>query len=252
MPLAQPSNPFASRFVRPGQLLYRRRDSRDQAGNVVSCHQNWCASLIERLRQSGCGVIVGAHGTGKSTLLQSLAPDLTTSMPGGQWVQLHRAIEANQASRTKLTGQPIRNRLFSGIARLTELRENVQVTLRTQSSVAAGGVLVIDGGEQLPAWTRWLIRRRASTRRHFCLITSHRPLSGFEPLHETTLDPSVVQSLVSELLQTSTHEPLNECIRQHMQKVDFREIDNVRDLWSDLYDLAEHHLSVTALNSNPR
>jgi len=57
------SNPFATRFVRPGAIKFLFLDG-DSAERI-----------IDRLRnQNWCGQIIGPHGSGKSTLLATLTP----------------------------------------------------------------------------------------------------------------------------------------------------------------------------------
>ena len=59
------SNPFATRWVRPGAIAYRFAESED--ANV----------LVDRLRALAWrGQIIGPHGVGKSTLLASLIEPL--------------------------------------------------------------------------------------------------------------------------------------------------------------------------------
>lgn len=63
--LPPPSNPFATRFTRPGALAFQF-----PAGGSPT-------QLVEQLRQFGwCGQIVGPHGSGKSSLLAALSPAL--------------------------------------------------------------------------------------------------------------------------------------------------------------------------------
>ncbi len=59
------SNPFCSRFVRPGAIGYHF-----PAGESVE-------SIVERLHACQWrGALVGPHGSGKSTLLHALLPAL--------------------------------------------------------------------------------------------------------------------------------------------------------------------------------
>lgn len=59
------SNPFSTRFVRPGAIPFRFPQGED------------AATLVARLeRQGWWGQIVGPHGSGKSTLLATLLPEL--------------------------------------------------------------------------------------------------------------------------------------------------------------------------------
>jgi hypothetical protein len=63
-----PSNPFATRYTRPGALGFRF-----PPGGSVDL-------LVERLRQHDWqGQIVGPHGSGKSSLLAALAPALAAA-----------------------------------------------------------------------------------------------------------------------------------------------------------------------------
>ena len=59
------SNPFSTRFVRPGAIPFRFPAGED-VGTLVA--------LLER--QGWWGQIVGPHGSGKSTLLAALLPEL--------------------------------------------------------------------------------------------------------------------------------------------------------------------------------
>jgi hypothetical protein len=60
-----PSNPFATRFVRPGAVPYFFPPGES------------AATLAGRLRETGWwGQVVGPHGSGKSTLLAALLPEL--------------------------------------------------------------------------------------------------------------------------------------------------------------------------------
>ena len=63
-PMSLPSNPFATRFTRPGVIPYLTR-----SGTAVR-------EIAERVLEQQCSQIIGPHGTGKSTLLAELAPIL--------------------------------------------------------------------------------------------------------------------------------------------------------------------------------
>ena len=69
------SNPFATRFIRPGAIPF------------IFAEGESAASLVERLReQAWWGQILGPHGSGKSTLLATLIPALAAA---GRHVALH-------------------------------------------------------------------------------------------------------------------------------------------------------------------
>lgn len=60
------SNPFATRFTRPGRL-----PPLDSAGRPIDLHD-----ALDRLAHVGQAAIVGPHGSGKSTLLATLVATL--------------------------------------------------------------------------------------------------------------------------------------------------------------------------------
>jgi ABC-type dipeptide/oligopeptide/nickel transport system ATPase component len=73
------SNPFSTRFIRPGAIGFLFQDG-DSA-----------ASLVDRLReQNWWGQIVGEHGSGKSTLLATLMPVLEVAARRVISITLHQ------------------------------------------------------------------------------------------------------------------------------------------------------------------
>lgn len=64
------SNPFCTRFIRPGAIPFRF--PQDQNAD----------DLVQRLRAGLRGAIVGPHGTGKSTLITTLMPTLRHAFGG--------------------------------------------------------------------------------------------------------------------------------------------------------------------------
>src|SRR5687768_16842271 len=73
------SNPFSTRFTRPGAIPF-----------ILPPGQS-LESLVERLQQQGWwGQIIGPHGSGKSTLLASLVPVLEASGRSVVTVSLHQ------------------------------------------------------------------------------------------------------------------------------------------------------------------
>src|ERR1700733_2507071 len=116
------SNPFASRWVRPGALPYLF-----PPGEGVQM-------LVERLRiNGGRGQIVGPHGSGKSTLLASLLPELERTGRKPRLVVLH-------------DGQ---RRLPSTVTQWLRDERRGQEWL-----------VVIDGYEQLSYWSRFRLKRQ--------------------------------------------------------------------------------------------
>ncbi len=73
------SNPFSTRFIRPGAIAFLFAEGES------------AASMVERLRQNGWwGQIVGPHGSGKSTLLATLKPELEAAGQHVVTITLHQ------------------------------------------------------------------------------------------------------------------------------------------------------------------
>ncbi len=214
------SNPFASRYVRPGALAFQPVSSVLGQTAILDVHQqsDFAGNFITRLREVRCGAIVGDHGTGKSTLLRELAAHLDNEMPGGAWVQLTQS------------------------ERVSERLDNLRTIARVQRTVAPGGVLVIDGAEQVPVLFRRWIARKCRGSRQFALVTSHHEIAGFETLYRTELSPALIGGLLNELLSPENGEVplgLRSHLQHHLRSVNLDDVRNLRDLWSELYEVAE-------------
>lgn len=226
------SNPFASRYVRPGELAFRLMREGDAGYVQAFCAERQHAFIddfVTRLREVCCGAIVGEHGTGKSTLLRELAGRLESEMPGGGWVQL---------TQTDRVGKTL---------------GNIRTVSRCLRTVAPGGVLVIDGAEQLPAIVRHWIAKKCRRARQFALMTSHHDLAGFVTLHRTELSPALINGLVHELLSdvhTNVSPSLRAHLQNHLQSVNLGEVRNLRDLWDDLYEVAESNGPARAVSAS--
>lgn len=217
------SNPFASRYLRAGELAFRLVDDGATGDAELCCtvqRRDFVDVIVARLREVRCGAIIGDHGTGKSTLLRELAGRLDREMSGGAWVQLTQS------------------------NRVSEILGNVLTVSRCLRAVAPGGVLVIDGAEQLPAIVRQWIARKSQRARQFVLVTSHHNLAGFATLHRTKLSPALINGLVSELLSDANRH-VSSALRAHLQSylksVKLGEVRNLRDLWNELYEVAESY-----------
>jgi len=83
LPQTSSANPFSSRFVRPGSIAYRFSGDWDEA--TVG------GQLLQWSTRNFAASIVGPHGTGKSTLLHTLAPYLATAGYELLWFRLSQA-----------------------------------------------------------------------------------------------------------------------------------------------------------------
>jgi energy-coupling factor transporter ATP-binding protein EcfA2 len=168
--------------------------------------------MLERLQQrlSYRAAIVGPHGSGKSTLLEHLGPLL-----GEETIRLR-------------------------------LRRSERPFAKIQASVpqwTTGGMLVLDGFEQLSLWQAirvcWMTRRRQVG----LLVTCHRPSWLLPTLVRTAPTPELVQRLVSERL-ADAHQlsPTARCRLTEprlLQRWLTEERGSVREVFMRLYDYFE-------------
>jgi hypothetical protein len=185
-------NPFATRYVRPGAVAYLFPPD-------CSTEQ-----LVERLRANGWwGQIVGAHGSGKSSLLAALTPALAAE----RCVILFALHDGQR-------------RLGSG--------------WRERKPLGASSLVVVDGYEQLSGWSKfrlkWLCRRRSAG----LLVTAHTDV-GLPTLFDTATDLPTAQLLVARLLT-----PGDETIgMDDVARVWQTRAGDLREALFDLYNLYE-------------
>lgn len=162
------------------------------------------ASLVDAfLAGNRCGQIVGPHGSGKSTLLAALERELARREISIAHVELH-----------------------DGERRLPNF-----------APPSNGGVLVVDGYEQLGWWARRKLRRLRSAHRLGLLVTTHRS-AGFATLYETTTTPQLAEQLTGRLLAEQPGLSPAE-IREAYEQAR----GNLRELFFRLYDLYESRRS---------
>ena len=131
------SNPFATRFIRPGGLPYIYPDGLS------------AGALVEQLRSNHWqGQIIGPHGSGKSTLVADLTPALEAA---GRSV-VYRQIKPAEADKPQQ----------DYLAPLANAAERTQV--------------IIDGYEQLSWWSRRRIESACRRHKCGLLITAHRDM----------------------------------------------------------------------------
>ncbi len=165
------SNPFATRFVRPGGLPW-----------VESNDSSSPDYLVTRFRHqlNYRAAIVGPHGTGKSTLLEHLVPKL-----GEVHFKKHAA--SSVAERSDL-GNVVWLTLRRG-PQLDRLIAGSQVHWRE------GGLLVLDGFEQLSWLRRRWVLSRTRAQKVGLLVTCHEPIH-LPVLHATSSSVAVLRRIV--------------------------------------------------------
>lgn len=219
------SNPFATRFVRPGQLAWVASPSEIPASEKVgeevtvgrtvatdTVADNSPAKLAERFHRAlgSRGAVVGPHGAGKSTLLEHLKP--------------------------LLHGERISLSLRRG-------QRPFQMICKTVPQWTHGGVLVLDGFEQLSTTQAicvcWMVRRRSMG----LLATCHRRSLWLPTLVEIAPTAELVQQLVIQRLAGDSQ--VSQADRQQwtdlelLQQLLTQEQGSVREVFMRLYDCYE-------------
>ena len=205
------SNPFCTRFVRPGSIGYQF-DTRE--ASVAGRQQ--IVGQIQSLRYTS---VVGPHGSGKSTLLESLKPQLKEI-----FVRIHHVT---------LHAQP---RPLTFLSRYRYQRE----ALGTVLDAANCDLLIIDGFEQLSWVAQKRFRARTKQTKLHTLITCHAPITGFAILHHANVTVEKAKRLTVHLIEhlpTQTRRQI-ETKLEHLlveYQTSAREI-NLREVWFKLYD----------------
>ncbi len=188
------SNPFSATRLRPGTIEF------------VFEHGRNLAQLVDLLEANRwLGEITGRHGTGKSTLLAALTP----------------AIEARGRSVNAITLSAGQRNLPHGY--LASLR-----------SAAGSGVAVIDGIEQLDAWSRLGLKRTCRMCDAGLLAATHRS-AKLPCIYQTAIDVPRAWKVVERFQQG--YPPLVR-IGDLVERLAQRQFD-LRESLFDLYDLYE-------------
>ncbi|QEF98282.1 NACHT domain protein [Stieleria maiorica] len=214
----QPTNPFSTSFVAPSQVVYRF----SHGSNATNPHNvdMQLESLLAKLRTTRRALIVGPHGTGKSTLLHTFLPKLQRSYP---------QVAFHQLSNDPSMG--LRKRLAERFRAGKRVRDGL-------AELPQDGLLVVDGWEQMTHVSRLRVARSAANRKLTLLTTAHYRMPGWTVLHETRSNPKLIRSLADDLLSDSPYE-LRKMIDGHLKDRRLTAATNVRELWFEMYDLVE-------------
>jgi hypothetical protein len=159
MSAARPAvNPFSAGRVRPGAVPFFFPDALPPA------------ALVRRLCEAGWrGQVIGPHGSGKSTLLAGLRPHLEAAS------RELLAVVRHGGERSLPTG------FWEALA-----------------SLGPAGLVVVDGYEQLGAWSRWRLWRACRRRGLGLLVTAHADV-GLPLIHRTAVTPELALRVVGHL-----------------------------------------------------
>ncbi len=214
---AIPSNPFSTRFVAPGAIPFRFHAN----ANPLGAHS--AETIVDQLTRVRFGVIVGPHGSGKSTLLKSMEPLARSRFKQLSQIQTH-ACES------------------SGWRASSRHRATVWRSVRHKlNQLGDGGLLIVDGLEQLSRFDRWRLVARAKARGLSILATSHSESVHFATLYRTEITRELVQSLAEELLEDAPPK-IRQAVAEELDARDLASINDVRQLWFDLYDSVQSEL----------
>lgn len=197
-PFAVQSNPFSTRCFRPGAIPFH-------FGEEGSLEE-----LVRRADQPGrCHLIVGPHGTGKSTLLQHL---------------YQHALSVNAEDRV----------LFFSCHKEREIPLNEQPDWKAFRSARW---VFIDGLEQVTVFRRARILQQTRGRGLRCIATSHRMHLGCTALWQTRMDTQVEQYVVKQLLEGQPEEMIQAAFSsEHWRQSRLRHGSNMRESLFDMYD----------------
>jgi hypothetical protein len=206
-------NPFATCWTKPGAIPFQF-DAGQSAESLVQmlASRNWW------------GAIIGPHGSGKSTLVESLKPALTVAgcqilsamLRGGQrrfpsefWRRCHEAVAEQN----------------------TELQGGAQAAAPIDNSRI---VVVIDGFEQLAWFEHWRLKRFCRRHSIGLLVTSHRAID-LPTLVYLSPDRKLIDRLVAGLCRE---------VSSGITEADVADSyachgGNVREIFFDLYDRHE-------------
>lgn len=244
-------NPFATRYVRPGQLAWIG----DGPHSLSKLVDTFTLELHCR------AAIVGPHGTGKSTLLAHMIPLLG-------YVAYHQPLNLTSCFLTAdAAGETdaFLGRNYRPAPTEPRMRAIVWLALRRHKTPAfkptvvgstappttpvgqlwrsrshwkRDGLLVIDGFEQLPKPMQWLTIGLTRRRRMGLLVTTHRSVP-LRPLLKTKPSLELAKRLVMQVFENHCgpvpegliDERLLQCLLNEEQ-------GNLREVLMRLYDIA--------------
>lgn len=224
------SNPFATRYTRPEAAEYLFPPG---AGADL---------LIARLRASAWwGQLTGPHGSGKSTLVQTLLPRLQAAGRAVDFYAFHHDHRPLSAPTTcsgplasfdlNQSGEP------EPASRCATAKPLAGLRRASIADWSPSTQIVVDGYEQLGwlqrTWLKWQCRRHGAG----LLVTAHDDL-GLPPLWQTDTSPELARRVVARLLGDRDADWLSS---DHVERLFATCQGDLREILFGLYDLYEQH-----------
>ncbi|MDR3108948.1 MAG: hypothetical protein LBU65_04565 [Planctomycetaceae bacterium] len=194
-----PTNPFSTRYTEPGAVAYLFPQNVTASG-IVECF----ITLGKRCQ------IVAPHGSGKSTLIQTLLPLLREHFDSVSLQTLHD----NQRHLDKTFWREIKR---------------------------GNNLAIIDGYEQLS----FCEKQKVNFYTKSLLITLHKPIRNLPILSSDTITIERFKMLLTQLCNKPKQPPLPEKLNQlienetELSKLLTKHKNNCREVFFELYDIAE-------------
>ena len=232
-------NPFSAEYVQPGEIPYffdpsfieqvRQTSPAFYAQAFVESLQYkfplstliGCKTLNKRFAEAGLrGQIIGPHGSGKSTLIESLAEYLEIT---GLMV-IKETLHNSQRCISQSLG-----------ANLSDLPDHFPDIPRKDT------ILIVDGYEQLSFLNGIRLIRLCRRKKIGLLVTAHSPRLFAGPvLYRTGTSADTLQKIVSYLISEPGFvpgEPLLSDLRQKHKKNTRAILDGLYDWWEKVQSL---------------
>lgn len=235
-------NPFATRYVRPGQLAWigSGTDALDRLASKFSQSMNSRAAII------------GPHGSGKSTLLAHLVPLLGKVEHYEPADPASVVTTAAQLSRSpQLPTRPViwlalRRKKFPPSVGTVQISTASKSPLKqiwaSRKYWQRGGLLVLDGFEQLPLAMQWYTILHTRVRSMGLLVTAHHDVA-LKTLLRTEISLDLAREVVVQVFQNQGRAAPQEFLAEpFLQSLLAEERGNLREVLMRLYDIAASDL----------
>lgn len=201
--MRESTNPFSTKCFQPGAIEYE----------FFGKHQ-WESFAMHCRSRIGCSLIVGPHGTGKSTLLRTLANELIKLDPEIRVETLFLHNDGLSARRF----------------------------VNSYKAWRSSDIVLLDGFEQLSLIRRLQVSISSRWNRLPVIATSHRSFIGCSVLWRTSIDETTERWVLSKLLANRPPELLSKALGSEDWRLSRQKHkQNLRESLFDMYDWWSQH-----------